>query len=243
MTKKEAKKSKIPKGSKTAGGATKSKSKPRGKVKKNAKGKPKIPKAAKKKRCSHPTLKLAKGRKKAQSKGKSKTPRGGKDPAKNAQKYQRSFKDVALKIVGIGGGPSDVASACKVDVATVYRWLKKRPSFKEAFDQGEMQFEDDAESLYRKAVVDLARPHDVVSVKRREIDLEVEDDEVEVPAIETETLTKKAVVDVKGLADFIRRRMPGRYREGREIGTSDEFEKLTDWLIARNGGDNDDTED
>ncbi len=198
--------------------------------KKKAKTKKVITPQAKRKAAK---LKVAKG----------KAARAKAAVAKNAEKYKRSYNGVALHIAAIGGCVSDIAKAVKVDSGTVYRWIKRDPSFKAAFEQGERQFEDEAESLYRKTCIDLARPHDVVSIKRKEINLKVEDDTIDVPAVETETLTKKGVVDVKGLADFIRRRRPGRYREGRIEEASDDVKKFTDWLADRNGSSDDSTEE
>lgn len=161
--------------------------------------------------------------------------------------YKRSFRDVATATMALGGGPSDIAKACKVSVATVYGWLKTRPTFLEAYEAGERQFEDDAEALYRKSCISAARPHDVVSVKVKEVAVTAIDSrdgaeiEVDVPAIETETTTKKGVFDVKPLANYVHRRRPDRYKEAREIGVSDEVQELADWLSGRNDSNSDNT--
>ena len=69
----------------------------------------------------------AKGKKKKVKSQKSQVTR--KKVAGRPNTYRRSFRDVAMATAALGGGASDVAKACKVSIATVYGWLKTRPSF------------------------------------------------------------------------------------------------------------------
>ncbi len=206
---------------------------------------------AKKKKKKTARKPVASSKEERKVKKKSKTRQGGKKkkakkPAKkpgNANKYQRSFKAVALKITSEGGGVGDVAAACGVTARAVYYWLKSRPSFAETYRAGEQLFEENAEVLYRKSVIAQATPHDEVSVKVKEIMLTTADERIEVPAIEMETTTKQGRLDVKPLADFVRRRKPDRYAEKRVIGASDEIAEFMDWCAGRDGGDNDGSEE
>lgn len=210
-------------------------------------------KALAKKKAKKSVKKKKTGSKPAASGGKKpanrkKVKKKKKKPAKpaNANKYQRSFKAVALKITSEGGGVGDIAVACGVTARAVYYWLKSRPSFAEAFAHGEQLFEDNAEALYRRSVIAQATPHNVVSVKTKEVEVTVVDKNGDldgVPGIETETLTKKGRYDIKPLADFMRRRRPDRYAEKRVIGATDEIAEFMDWCAGRDGGDNDGSKD
>lgn len=198
----------------------------------------------KKKAARRPAARI---KKKTVSRKKVKKKKKRSSRSEPANKYQRSFKATGFKIASEGGGPSDIAAACGVSPSTIYSWLKTRPSFEEACSEGERMFEDNAETLYRHSIMAQATPHDEVTIKVKaatvdgEVTIDGKDVEVQVPAIETETITKVGRFDVKPLAGYIHRRRPDRYAEKRVIDATDEIKEFADWIAGR-GSDNDGSE-
>ena len=137
--------------------------------------------------------------------------KGAQQANSNAEKWDDEYVRMADEVYGLGGGPKDLAKMCRCSLSTIYRWLTNNPEFKAAADEGEKRFLDDAETVYKKGVILEATPHNEVTVKVKDIALEAEDEGIEMPATQTETITKRGQFKLKNIADLLKRRRPEKY--------------------------------
>lgn len=153
--------------------------------------------------------------------------RGGQKGNKNAKKYDSKYEGVVKEVYMLGGGPQEASAACGLTLRTLYNWLKTQPEIAAAAQEGEQWFDDNAEVIYRRGLMLEATPHDETTEREGPEGLV--------------KITKKGQFNLKGLADYLRRKRPDKYgdKHKHEIGASDDVKSMLDWLAERNDGDTD----
>lgn len=136
-------------------------------------------------------------------------------------KYRQEFVALAEELCLLGATDKELAAECGVDEATLHRWKKKHPEFRDTIARAKRPTDGKVARALRDRALG-AEWTEEVAIKVKEVEYEEGKRVREVERVEVVELRKAAPPDTNAASLWLRNRDPERWRDRHELEVNDQ---------------------